>query len=254
MTGAGKWLAFSLGTWTAVAALGQDFRVETDVFVANQSQPVAEYVTLFYGNVVYDYRLTQPQEVVVFDMNRNRFILLDLSRRIKTELSTADIETFHQRVRQRMAGRDEAFFQPHFSHQYDAATRTHRLENDKWSYQAVGLVPKYPEAVGRYRSFADWYIQLATMHPGSIPPYGRLELNRLLAEQGELPQSVERTISVARVFPPKKETVRTQHLYNWLLSEQDHRRIRKTGDDIASFKSVPPHAFFGVNTTTSHTE
>jgi hypothetical protein len=228
----------------ALVSVAQDFRVETDVFVANQQQPVAEYLTLFHGQVVYDYRLTPPQEVVVLDLARNRFILLDISHRIKTELTTHDVELFHQRVRERMNGRDATYFQAQFTHQYDAETHTHKLDSEKWSYQAVGSVPKNPDYVQRYRVFADWSVQLAAMRPGSFPPYGRLELNRLLAEHGEVPESVERTVTIARVFPPRRETLRTTHLYNWLLSEQDHRRIRRTGDDMAAFTPVSPEKYF----------
>ncbi|GIW90112.1 MAG: hypothetical protein KatS3mg109_0544 [Pirellulaceae bacterium] len=231
---------------------GEGFRVETDVFTANQQQPVAEFLTLFHAGVIYDYQLTEPKWVTIFDTTRQRFILLDPGNRTKTELSTADIESFHQQVRAVMAGRDEAFFSPQFRYEYDASQRVHLLSNERWSYRARGVVPKQPEAVAEYRAFADWYAQLSAMYPGSVPPYGRLELNRVLAEHGQVPEMVERTISIARVFPYKQDVVRTQHLYTWLLSEQDHRRIRKTGDDMASFSLLPADQFLRARSATAN--
>ncbi len=223
---------------------GQSFRVETDVFSGDQQQPIAEFLTLFHNGVIYDYQFTEPRIVTVFDISRNRFLLLDPRSRTKAELSTAQIESFHQQVRAVMAGRDEPFFNPQFQYEYDEQQHVHRLSNERCTYQARGIKPDVPEAVNQYRAFADWYAQLSAMHPGSVPPYGRLELNRVLAERGQVPEFVERTISIARVFPSKQYTIRTQQLYTWLLSEQDHRRIRQTGDDMASFRAVSPDQFF----------
>ena len=51
-------------------AMAEDFRVETDVFVGGEKEPVAQNVTLFSGGLVYDFPLIGPQEITVFDAAR----------------------------------------------------------------------------------------------------------------------------------------------------------------------------------------
>jgi hypothetical protein len=84
---------------TPVAIQADDFRVESDVFVGKQKEPVATYLTLFAGKTIYDFVLTDPQQVTVFDTVRGRFILLDVHRGVKTELKLQEIEAFHAELR-----------------------------------------------------------------------------------------------------------------------------------------------------------
>ncbi|MCU0875712.1 MAG: hypothetical protein MUE50_25550, partial [Pirellulaceae bacterium] len=55
--------AFSLlaGQIPAMPAMGEDFRIETDVFLGAEKEPVAQSVTLFSGGLVYDFPLIGPQ-------------------------------------------------------------------------------------------------------------------------------------------------------------------------------------------------
>lgn len=103
---------------TASLTAAQDFRVETDVFVGRKQEPVAEYLTLFYGNYIYDFLLTDAQEITVFDVARNRFILLDPSRQVKTELTTSQVDAFHQELRERGLGRQDPFFTQQYEYAY----------------------------------------------------------------------------------------------------------------------------------------
>jgi len=230
----------------ASAVRAQDFRVETDVFAPGAKEPAAEFLTIFYGNTIYDFRLSEPREITVFDMARGRFILLDVARKMKTEITTSEIDAFNQELRRRAGDRDQAFFQPDLTYSFDEEEGRHDLTSDKLTYRAKGIRPKYAEAVDRYRVFADAYAQISAVRPGNLPPYGRLQLNKVLAEHGEIPEDIERTVTVANIFPPKKITARTHHLANWILSEQDQRRIREAGDQIAEFNSVTIDQYLGV--------
>lgn len=239
-----RWIGISSMLLAAAVADAQDFRVETDVFVEKQKEPVAEFLTIFYGNTIYDYLISEPQEVTVFDMSRGRFVLLDPKRSVKTEITTTEIELFGQQLRERAMPRDAAFFHPQLTYTHDEQTGWHRWESEKLTYRAKGITPKFPEAAQRYRVFADWYAQLSAMRPGNLPPYGRLELNKVLAEKKLVPEEIERTVTLATVFPARKLEARTHHLFHWILSEQDQRRIRKTGDQMASFQPVTPEVYF----------
>ncbi len=231
------WLAATL-VFAGGVVTAQDFRVETDVFAAAEKEPVAEFLTIFYGSYIYDFLLSEPKEITVFDMARQRFILLDVGRKVKTEVTTAEIEAFNQQLRERSVARDGAFFQPQLSYTFDETSQRHVLSSEKLVYRAKGVTPKFPAAVERYRAFADWYAQLSAVRPGNLPPYGRLELNKILAQSGQIPEEIERSVTVATVFPSRQVTARTHHLANWILSEQDQRRIREAGDQIATFSPV----------------
>ena len=85
------------------AAQAADFRVDNRVFVEGQSQPQSQGVTIFHEGLVYDF-LNEPAEVIVFDKAHRRFILLDLARHVRSEISTDDVQAFVDRVKQRLAG------------------------------------------------------------------------------------------------------------------------------------------------------
>jgi hypothetical protein len=180
-------------------------------------------------------------------MARDRFILLDPQRSMKTELTTADVETFIQNLRERGAARSEHFFNPQFEYSYDEDTEWHELAGERLVYRAKGIEPELPGAADRYRFFADWYAQLSALRPGNMPPFGRMELNKLLAEKGLIPEDVERVVTIANVFPPKKIEARSHHLVNWRLSDQDHKQIRKVGDQIQSLSAVTVNVYFELD-------
>jgi hypothetical protein len=236
-----------LMAFSTPALRAQDFRVETDVFIDNRKEPAAEFLTLFHGMVIYDFLLSEPQEITIFDASRGRFLLLDPTRKVKTELTTGQVQQFNDRLRERAGERDSDFFEPRLVHQYDAATGWHELTGDRLTYRAKGVRPPSSDIVDRYRLFADWYAQLSAMRPGNLPPFPRMELNKVLAKDGLVPEDVERIMTVARVFPPKKITARSHHLMNWRLSEQDHKRIRTAGDQISEFRTVEAPDYFQLD-------
>ena len=231
---------------SAPLAGAQDFRMETDVFGEGQKTPVAQYLTLFQGNTIYDFVLAEPQQVTIFDTTRRRLILLDSARQVKVELTTGEIETFHQRLREQVSNRQSALFETDLAYTYDEPQRWHVLTGEAVEYRARGAKPKFPEAAVRYRVFADWYAQLNAMRPGNPPPYARMQLNKVLAEQHLLPEEIQRTLTVGKL-PPRRSQASSQHHVNWLLSEPDHKRIKKAGDWLTEFRSVALQEFFQIN-------
>ena len=59
----------------AVLASAQEFRVQSEVFVADEETPIAENLTLFTANnVVYDFSLNDSQEIAMWDAKGGRLI------------------------------------------------------------------------------------------------------------------------------------------------------------------------------------
>ena len=59
-------LVNALGVFLSRVA-GQEFRIETDVFVDEQKEPIVETLTIFSDGVVYDFLLTGVEEITLFD-------------------------------------------------------------------------------------------------------------------------------------------------------------------------------------------
>ncbi len=243
-------LAFALGSYLATAR-GDDFRVETRVYLEKEVEPAFETLTVFSGDVVYDFVLSQGSAaaettmVTVFDQRRGRIVLLDGERKIQTELTTQWLSEFTTKMRE---GRDQneqggALFRPVFSVTHEESAHQITMTSDGLTYRVTGEMPKDSTAAKRYRSFADWFARLNAAR-GGIPPFGRIELNRILNEEGLLPVRIERTLVRGR----KKSQVHSEHASNWTLSNTDRRRIDQAGQMMAELPSVSPLKFWGVKT------
>jgi len=84
----GMALAACLLTYCCVgASIAQDFRIETEVFRGESTEPISENLTLFSGNLILDFMLPTdrtrfPEQIVIFTSDERKFILLDTRRRI----------------------------------------------------------------------------------------------------------------------------------------------------------------------------
>jgi hypothetical protein len=223
----------------ANSAHSQDFRVEADVFVEDGGESVSETLTLFKGDVVYDFFLKGPDETTMFDINRGRIILLDGVRRVQTTLTTDQLLELSDAIRQRGAARgNQPLFEPQITTNYAEQEKILTLTSDRLTYRAKGIDPKLPHAAERFRQFADWYARLNAIRPGNPPPFGRLELNGALAGHGLVPEEIERTVVLDRPLANKTLRARSRHIFVWTLSSTDQKRIDKAGQNLAAFESV----------------
>lgn len=225
----------------ALPATGDEFRIETDVFLGTEKEPVAQSVTLFSGGLVYDFPLIGPQEVTVFDGSRGRFILLDVPRKTKTTLLTQELLEITAAIKVQAQELDGVFAfaaDPQFKQEVDASEGWLTLSSNLLSYRAKGVKPQLPEAAATYREFADWYARLNATRPGNLPPFARLELNRALAERQEVPEEVELTVEPKNRWAGRKVVIRSRQIFNWRLSNTDRKRIDTAGSQMADFEAV----------------
>jgi hypothetical protein len=236
-------LSCAMSMLSHVAA--QEFRIETEVFTGENAEPVSESLTIFSGDVVYDFLLGASEEITIFDMNRGRIVLLDPKQQVKAEIMTADLFEFCDRIKHRTANeKDASLFAPLFQQSFDEERSLLTLTSDRMTYAAKGVVPKQPQAVQRYQQFADWYARLNALKPGNLPPFGRIELNKSLAEKNLIPVEIERTLIVDRPIADKKLTARSQHATTWLISNTDRKRIDTAGNYLSKFRKVSPKEYW----------
>lgn len=223
----------------AIPAVAQQFRVETEVFNQGAEEPVSESLTIFDGDVVYDFVLGALPETAVFDIRRGRIVCLDPQRKIQTALTTENLLEFCDATRTRAGNGQDKLFHPQFETSFDDQSQTLTLNSDAISYTARCAAAKDAESAKRFQQFADWYARLNFVRPGSMPPFARVELNRLIAERNLLPLQVERTVVLKNPVGNKRGIARSVHAVTWLISNSDRHRIETVATQLTSFRNVP---------------
>ena len=244
--------ALVCGLWAAGAAAQSDpnevaeFRVENRLFVDNEKEPHSESTTIFFHGIVYDY-LKKPAEVTVFDKARGRFVLLDVTRRVHTEIGTDKISAFTEALRQRVLAHSDPLVQflaePKFEEHLDEAGNQLTFSSPSMTYRLT-TIPADSQAIARqYREFSDWYSRLNTLlTPGSRPPFARMVVNAALEKRQAFPSEIQLTLRLKKAVPPKRATIRSEHHLVRRLVESDRDRVAQTDQFMAIFKRVD----FGV--------
>jgi hypothetical protein len=224
-------------------AAGRDgFRIENKVFVGGEKEPRVESTTIFHRGVVYDY-LNHPAEITVFDVERGRFVLLDLERRVKTELTTDRVADFSERLKRRSEEQSDPFLKflgaPSFDQALDESTGELTF-NSPWMSYRLATFDTESEAVShQYREFCDWHCRLNTvLNPGARPPFARMIVNAALEERHLFPREVQLTIQTKAGLLPKRQTVRSEHLLIRQLVESDRQRVAQTDQFMAMYSPV----------------
>lgn len=245
-------LCASFGALVAVLALGlggvggpavaEDFRVENRVFVDGDKEPLVKSTTIFHEGVVYDY-LADPPEVTVFDAQRGRFVLLDLTRRVKTELTSERVVQFAKRLKEWALEQSDPFLEflgnPRFDEAFDEQTGELRLTSPWMSYRLATVDTKSEAISEQYRQFSDWHCRLNTvLNPGARPPFARMLVNAALGQRQRLPREVDLKIEYKEGLLPKRVTIRSEHLLVRQLVESDRRRVAQTDQFMAMYTSV----------------
>lgn len=242
------WLVWTmlLMTLATTGRADEGFRCETDVFVAAEKTPVQQSLTVFQGAVAYDFLLGQSQEITVYDVNRGTIKLLDKKRQLCATILTDDLLQVTALYKTRKAESDLFKFctEPVFNKTFAENILT--LEADQFTYRVTCVKPKRPEAAEQYCEFADWSARLNAIRPGNLPPFPRMELDKALAEQRMLPEEIVRTITTKHLTGRRNETIRSRHLFNWILSQRDRELINEVDDHLIKYKSVSAEDYLGL--------
>ena len=229
-------------SWNAAAAGAEALRVENKVFVNDDKEPRSQSTTIFSEGLIYDF-LDKPAEITVFDLEHHRFILLDPTRRVRTELSTDEVAALCENLRTWAKRQTDPFLQfmaaPRFEQEQDEAAGEIAFASP-WMTYRVATTPAPSEAVARqYREFSDWYTRLnARLNPGSKLPFARLEVNQVLERRREIPREVKLTIQRKRGPIGQKHVARSEHSVATRLSQADEDRIGQVEQFLAIFQPV----------------
>ena len=226
----------SLLLMLAASASAQDLRIESKVFLPDGGAP-HENLTQLHQGVVYDY-LTQPPEVTIFDPSSQRFIMLDSTRKMKSEIKLEKVESFAEQLRERASQDENPMLQflanPQFQQQYAAAREEMVFDSPYLNYRLTTIKAPTQVIAQQYAVFASAYAKLnALTNPGSMPPQARLAINEALLKHQRLPADVKLTMLFR-----KQIQVRSEHKVHFRLLDEDMKMIRQTDEMFAKYKSV----------------
>lgn len=228
----------------AASCPAEDFRIETKVFVGEAKEPISRSTTLFQDGVVYDF-LAEPKQIAVFRKRGGgepgRFILLDVNRRVRTELSTDQLAGAMNKLRNWAARQRDPFLKfaanPQFEETFDRETGQLLLASHEESYTIRTESAGGAGAMAEYREFLDWYARLNTLIHAGPPPEPRLQVNAALARYQVVPVRVE----LARMG--EKEKLRAEHDFTWLLSKKDLSKIEDARAALVAYREVDNEQF-----------
>ncbi len=228
---------------TVSTARGIDFRVENQVYLGSEKTPQVQSTTIFLDGVVYDY-LENPREITVFHEARGRFIFLDPVRRVRSELSTEDLESLVRRLKDWAGNQPDKFLRflaaPEFEASVDEKTGDRVFQSTWLTYRVSTVQTADAKIAHQYASFSDWYGRLNTrINPGSRPPFARMLVNAELDREQLFPERVHLTLRPkGNAVLSKKITLRSEHKLVRQLVESDRRRVAQTDQYMAIFKPV----------------
>ncbi len=78
-----------MATGNLSATFGQDFRIDTEVFVDGRKEPIAESLTLFVEGRIFDFGSAES-EIALIDRAHGQMTLLDPVRKKQTSLAAPD--------------------------------------------------------------------------------------------------------------------------------------------------------------------
>lgn len=181
-------------------------RVESEVFVEGDVEPVTRSLTLFCNGVIWDF--CEPPgagdstdgdgprgEIVLHDPARERVVLIDPVRNVKTQVDAIRLERLGVSLASWARRSDDRLVRwaggPDFGDGFKEEDSRLELVGPRARYEVVHAAAPSPEAAVMYGKFADTAILLkALLQPGGIPPFPRLAINRRVAAAGGIPSVV----------------------------------------------------------------
>jgi hypothetical protein len=235
---------------------GGVMRVETELFAHGSSEPVSRSLTLFRDGVAWDF-LELPAatsaddeprmelvEIVLHDPARERVVVIDPKRNVKTQVESVRLERLGVSLAKWARGSDDRLIRwaggPDFDSGLTENDRVIELAGPRVRYAVTHAAAPSATSAAAYREFADSAVLLrALVHPGGVPPFPRLALNRRIEEAGGIPAEVTLEIE-PRLGPLGGRTDRLKSVHKVLprLLPSDLDRIETAESQVAAAEPV----------------
>lgn len=233
-----------------------ELRVESELFADGGTAPVARSLTLFRGAVAWDFlELAAPSsdgespnlrlaEIVLHDPVRERVVVIDPARDVKTQIESIRLERLSVSLAKWARGADDRLVRwaggPDFGDGITGKDEALELVGPRVRYAVAFTAAPSTEAAATYRRFADTAILLkALLHPGGLPPFPRMALNRRIEAAGGIPAEVSLEIDPKlALVAGRPSRLKGVHKSHPRLLAGDLRRIEDGEAHVASARAV----------------
>lgn len=256
MTEISKWIAVTGFVLMSCILQGntdaQDFRVESQVFVGGANTPASENLTLYQSGMAYDFQMDidapgSPLEIVIYDSREKQLILLDLQRKLRTDIPDFELLKMLESLRASGETNEDANFllNPELESGFDVKTDTITVSNDDLTYRARGKAPENLIAMPFFYEAMTQFTRLSASDPKRLPPFARLALNREIQKLGLFPVNIEMSMR-AGAISREEFNARSTHTVMWELSKQDLMRIEEAKRNWIGFEKVSIGVYRGI--------
>jgi hypothetical protein len=205
----------------SLPAMPADFRLDASLFTVGPT-PAATSQIIVRRGVAYQFVSDSPEEVQIIDVAASRVVLVDLKRKIQTEISSNHLDTHlgvtYNRILAVVRSREKSdkradrlaaamgrdLIEPKFKAAFDDAKKSLHLTNTTVEADATGE----PETdQGRYTVIVNALAAIiklsAIRDPDGIPPFPRLDALRILTVDHRL-RPTEINFLYRLAGPPKR--------------------------------------------------
>jgi hypothetical protein len=240
-------------SWTkAGCVLGQEFRIESQVYDDHSKLPVSQNVTLFSQGLVFDFQMSneaqpKPIEIVIFDSRQRVMVLLDPARQVRLELADLSLLRIADGVRRETAQDKRTSFlvENDFEEFADWSTGWVTLTSPQIVYRFKGEQPKDVSILPMYFKFLESFTRLVATDPTKIPPFPRMKLNQSIKRLGWIPSEVQITVNQNSLFR-EGFSAKSKHTLMTELSSKDRDRIALAKQQWQTFKLVKLNEYRGL--------
>lgn len=209
----------------------------TRIFEGPSLDAAAEHILVFEEGLVYDFPQIESRYVTIYDQAQNRVTLLDRETQVQTTLSTDDLTNITAQARA-AAQTSEQQDQLGLNAEVEPSTRVsgYAIRFGHMEYHVSTQRPNDPSVASDFARFTDLTSRLNLVRRLGLPPFGRMTLNRHLAERMEMP--LETTLTLYR--GEEKSEFRSTHLLEELESipAEDRKRISEARGMQALYRQV----------------
>ncbi len=240
------------GCGFSTSATAQDFRIDSEVYLADVKKPVSHSITLFSERLIVDFLMSEDDdlkavEVVIFDSQQRRLVLLDMDRKIRTEITDLQLEKVVESLSRELQNNDATRFLTADSwvHDTDWSSNTVTMTSPNIVYQFRGTQPDNAAILPRYVEFLDNFTKLNATDPRKLPPFPRMKLNQKIKQLGWIPSEVRVTVK-ANDFVKEEIDARSKHRVTPGLSGSDKEWIANAKRDWVQLKEVDLKEYRGL--------
>ncbi len=218
-----------------------DFRIETDVTVADKPEPIHQSVTIFQAGVAFDFSRNEPHRITVIDPSENRIVFLDSRRELQARINLQDLQAFMEKARKELASSSmAAALEDAQKVQIDPAAGKVVVGQRFFRYEANYQQPENAELSRVYAEFANASACInAWQAPDRSPPsFARVQLNQTLRDNQAIPSDITRTTFTSG---GQEHVLKSRLHASWQLSDED----RKTAESFRAMLLVFPNVEVG---------